>query len=58
MKFPSGRDSSKAAQVNGAFFSTEPLINRKPGSSKTYINQRFTSENSKRVIFRVIERKL
>jgi len=37
---------------------TEPLINRKPGSSKILINQRFTSENGKRVIFRVIERKL
>ena len=33
-------------------------INRKQGLSKTHINQRFTSENGKRVIFRVIKRKL
>jgi hypothetical protein len=34
---------------------TDPLINRKPGSSKIYINQWVTIENSQRVIFRVIE---
>jgi hypothetical protein len=37
---------------------TDPLINRKPGSSKILIKQRVTSKNGKRVIFRVIERKL
>jgi hypothetical protein len=34
---------------------TKPLINRKPGSSKTLVNQQVASKNSKRVIFRVIE---
>jgi hypothetical protein len=38
--------------------SIEPLINRKPGLSKTLINQLLIGENGKRVIFRVIERKL
>ncbi|MEK0433243.1 MAG: hypothetical protein RL700_1450 [Pseudomonadota bacterium] len=33
-------------------------INRNPGSSKTYINQLFTSKNSCRVIFRVIDQNL
>jgi hypothetical protein len=33
-------------------------INRNPGSSNTYINQRLTSEKHKRVIFRVIEKRL
>ena len=37
---------------------TEPLINRNPGSSKTIMNQQFAGENSQRVIFRVIEQKL
>jgi len=33
-------------------------INRKPGSSKILINQWFTREKGKRVIFRVIDQKL
>ena len=33
-------------------------LNRNPGSSNTYINQRLTSEKHKRVIFRVIEKQL
>ena len=33
-------------------------INRKPGSSKTYINQRFIGVFIKRVIFRVITPKV
>jgi len=33
-------------------------INRNPGSSKTYINQRLTRKNSHRVIFRVIGQEL
>ena len=37
---------------------TEPLINRNPGSSKTYMNQKLKGKNSRRVIFRVIDRKL
>ena len=34
---------------------TEPLINRNPGSSKNNINQRLKGENSRCVIFRVID---
>ena len=33
-------------------------INRNPGSSKIYINQRLTCKNSLRVIFRVIDQEL
>ena len=33
-------------------------INRKPGSSKVYINQWVIDKNGKRVIFRVIDQKL
>ena len=33
-------------------------LNRNPGSSNTYINQRLTSKKHKRVIFRVIEKQL
>ena len=33
-------------------------INRNPGSSKIYINQKLTRKNSRRVIFRVIGQEL
>ena len=37
---------------------TEPLINRKTGSSKIYINQKLIYTFYKRVIFRAIELKV
>ena len=38
--------------------SRDSLLNRKPGSSKTFINQRLTGVFIKRVIFRVITPKV
>ena len=56
MQGPGALNFLAVNDVSSVYSRTRDLrINRKSGSSKTFINQRLIGENGKRVIFRVIE---